>query len=92
MPSRLPCPRTCKKCGDDYIVFGDARMTPHRYGTCPPCRATAAQAAHKEPTRREVAIEQAIARGLSGPQIMTRLGVTYQDVWLARRRMEGARV
>jgi hypothetical protein len=92
MPSRLPCPRTCKRCGRDYTVLGDVRATAHKTGTCGPCRTAKAREIVNGPDKSEVAIEQAIARGLTGDQVMDRLGVTYQDLWLARRRMEGARV
>jgi hypothetical protein len=92
MPSRLPCPRTCKRCGRAYTVLGDVRETVHKFGTCGPCRTAKAREVVNGPDKTEVAIEQAIARGLSGDQIMAQLGVSYQDVWRARRRMEGVRV
>ena len=91
MPSRLPCPRTCKRCGRDYTVLGDARNTMHKIGTCGPCRTARARKAQSDLRTVDagrIAIEQAIARGLSVARIMAELGVDYETVRDVRRRMD----
>jgi len=93
MPSRLPCPRTCKRCGRDYTVLGDQRATAHRIGTCDTCRAAWARQAQADKRLQRVggeriAIEQAIARGHGTARIMADLGVDYETVHYTRRRMD----